>query len=150
MDEHLVGDDAVQASARLNFGSEKDVKEASKQRMELRKNVMGCLRNGEKKPDDLQDDSSQRIISFRFEVTVILLEKCNGWLSGINWNLEWKRVHRKMTSSLSKPRFRTDCGFRGSLVVTYGCIFVLRSEHGCQCGFLEYSNEIYSSPFIVL
>lgn len=31
MDEHLVGDDAVQASACLNFGSEKDMKEASKQ-----------------------------------------------------------------------------------------------------------------------
>lgn len=54
MDEHLVGDDSVQASAWLNFGSEKYVKEASKQRMDLRKNVMACLRNREKKPGDLQ------------------------------------------------------------------------------------------------
>lgn len=41
MDEHLVGDDAVQASACLNFESEKDVKEASKQRMDLMKRCGG-------------------------------------------------------------------------------------------------------------
>ena len=54
MGEHLVEDDAVQASACLSFGSEKDVKEASKQRRDLRKNVMGCLRNRWTKPESLQ------------------------------------------------------------------------------------------------
>lgn len=69
MDEHLVGNDAVQAPACLNFGSEKDVKEASKQQMDLRKNVMGCLRNREKKANDVQvrflDGSSQSIFCLR-------------------------------------------------------------------------------------
>lgn len=37
MDEHLVRDDAVQASTYLNSGSEKDVNGTSEPRMEFRK-----------------------------------------------------------------------------------------------------------------
>lgn len=106
------------------------------------KDVVGCLRNREKKQMICKLDTwmilNREYILFFFYMIwgySAFIGEMQWVVVCINWNLEWKRVLKKFTSSLRKPRICTDYWFRGSPIITISCIFILHSEHGYQCGF---------------